>query len=357
MVHEGHPVGRGGRRRNRLLAAIVLSALGIGLATGAAPASARRGARPARLTWAAVTRFRKPPFKARRKVRVTTAGAFWRAWARIRPGEEIDVRGVAFRGEAIFAKRLSGWAVVRFGRGTTFAGTPGVNLPAVWIHDSARVRFYGGTVTNPTGGTGMTVYDSSYVSWWGFTIHRTANTGLLVQGIHRADDHLDFKGSISRWGLDSALDPHSEKGTGLHGANLGDAVFGVRDSRFALSLQDGTVGSGVEAGGATSTDGFWRNTLYLRCRNLSKRAVRLTAGNCLQVWGDNVVGNDFAYIEAKNIEGRPYDASGMYGGQSLASDEVSYGRAVHTNLNSRMGDVRWDREHGPTRLGNVSPRT
>ena len=286
-----------------------------------------------------------------------TAAAFWRAWASIRPGDEIDVRGVTFSGEAMFHKQLAGWAEVHFGRGTRFVGTPAVNLPAVWIHDSSHIRFYGGTVTNSSGGTGLTIYDSSYVTWWGFGIHDTANTGLLVQGIRRAADHLDLKGSIARWSLNLGLDPHSEKGTGLHGANLGDAVDGVRNSRFALDLHDSAFGSGVEAGGATSSDGFWHNTVYLRCRNLRMRAVTLTAGNCLQVWGDNVVGNDFAYLEAKDLAGRPYDASGMFEGQSLVSDVVRYGRARHTNLNSRAGNVHWDRENGPTQFGNIAPRS
>lgn len=267
------------------------------------------------------------------------------------------MRNVAFAGEAVFDRRLTGWAEVHFGRGTRFLGTPGTNLPAAWIHDSSHIRFYGGTLTNPVGGTGLTIYDSSYVSWWGFTIHDTANTGLLVQGIHATNSHLDLKGRISRWGLNLTLDPHSEKGTGLHGANLGDAVRGVRDSRFVLDLADSLVGSGVEAGGATGTDGFWHNSLYLRCRNLRKLAVRLTAGNCLQVWGDNVVDNDFAYIAAESIDGRPYDASGMFDGQSLATDRVRYGRAVRTNLNPRTGNIRWDRENGPTVFANVRPRT
>lgn len=355
MVHEGHPVGRDGSRRHRLFVAVVLAVLGICLGIGTVPASAKRGGKQPRRPWAAVTRFPRPPFVAKRKVRVHTAGAFWKAWRSIRPGEEIDVRGVTFRGESVFDRQLPSWAEVHFGRGTMFAGTPGTNLPAVWIHDSRNIRFYGGRLTNPTGGTGLTIYDSSYVTWWGFTIRGTANTGLLVQGIHRADDHLDLMGDISHWGLNLALDPHSEKGTGLHGANLGDAVYGVRDSRFALDLHDAAVGSGVEAGGATSSDGFWRNRVYLRCRNLGMRAVRLTAGNCLQVWGDNVIGDDFAYIEAKNIEGRPYEAGGMYSGQSLASDTVRYGRAIRTNLNSLVGKIRWDRTHGPTVFQDVSP--
>jgi hypothetical protein len=353
VAQKANLITRG--RGSRLLVAVVLAALGAGLASGALPASAAKAKRP-RHSWAAVTKFHRPRFVARRKVEVHSAAAFWRAWQSIRPGEEIDVHHVTFRGEAVFDKQLPGWAEVHFGPSTTFIGSPGSNLPAVWINASRDIRFYGGVVTNPRGGSGVTVYDSSYVSWWGFVIHDTANTGLFVQGIHRTNDHLDLKGAISRWGLNLALDPHTEKGTGMHGANLADAKYGVRDSRFALYLHDAWVGSGVEAGGATSSDGFWHNTLYLRCRNLTKRAVTLTAGNCIQLWGDNVTGNDFAYIVARNLQGRPYEAGGMFSGQSLASDRVGYGRAFRTNLNSRIGPVRWDREHGPTVFSNIAPR-
>lgn len=346
--------------------AVVLSALCAGLAAGAIPASAAKaklaGGKPRRgaphrgsHAWAAVTRFPRPRFVPTQRVQVNTAADFWRAWKSIRPGEEIDVRGITFKGEAVFETQLSGWAEVHFGAGTTFAGTPGSNLPAVWVNDSSHVRFFGGRITNPRGGAGLTIYDSSYVTWWGFVIRNTANTGLFVQGIHRTNDHLDLKGEISHWGLNLAFDPHREKGTGLHGANLGDAVRGVRNSRFALYLHDAAVGAGVEAGGATPTDGFWRNTLYLRCRNLTKRAVLLTAGNCLQLWGDNVTGNDFRYIQAENLQGRPYDASGMFGGQSLASDRVGYGRGFRTNLNPRIGSMHWDDARG-TVFGNVAPR-
>jgi hypothetical protein len=36
----------------------------------------------------------------------------------------------------------------------------------------------------------------------------------------------------------------------------------------------------------------------------------------------------------------------MYAGQSLATDRVVYGLAVHTNLNPRVGPMRWDRRYG-----------
>lgn len=314
----------------------------------------RRSHRQRPQSWRTVTHFARPRFRPTKTVDVRTAAEFWRAWNRLRPREEIDVHGVTFAGEAVFRKKLPGWAEVHFDSRTRFTGTPGSHLPAAWIVNCRRVRFYGGNLTNARGGTGITIYDSSWVTWWNFVIHDTAGTALFVAGIHAPNSHLDLKGAIYHWGLNLALDPHSEKGTGLHGANLADSPFGVRDSRFALDLRDGATGAGVEAGGNASTDFFTHNTLYLRCRDLTKVALRLTAGNCLQLWGVNVTYNDFRYIEAKNLTGRPFQTGGMLDGQSLSTDRVVYGRAIHTNLNPRVGPVRWDRQYG-TVFQNVFP--
>jgi hypothetical protein len=308
--------------------------------------AASRTSRHRVLTWRTVTHFARPRFRPTLTVDVHTAGRFWHAWNDLRPGEEIDVHGVTFAGGAVFHKRLRGWAEVHFDSRTRFTGTPGSNRAAAWIDHCRLIRFYGGNLTNPRGGAGIIISDSSWVTWWNFVIHDTANTGLSVRGIRQPDTHLDLKGHISHWGLNLALDTHSEKGTGLHGANLADSPFGISKSRFALDVHDGATGAGVEAGGRRRADFFTHNSLYLRCRNLTKVALRLTAGNCIQLWGENVTYNDFRYIEARNLTGRPFETSGMFPGQSLATNRVVYGRAVHTNLNPRDGAIHWDRRYG-----------
>jgi hypothetical protein len=345
-----------GKARPFLLAGLLalFAALWAPGAADTAQAGSQASHRQRDLSWRTATRFVRPRFRPTRTVDVRTAGQFWRAWNRLRPREEIDVHGVTFVGEAIFRKQLRGWAEVHFDSRTRFLGTPGANRPAAWINHCRRIRFYGGNLTNRRGGTGVTISDSSWVTWWNFDIHDTANTALSVRGIRQPDRHLDLKGQISRWGLNLALDTHSEKGTGMHGANLADSPYGVADSRFALDLHDGAVGAGVEAGGRRSADYFTRNTLYLKCRNLTKVAVRLTGGNCVQLWGVNVTYNNFRYIEAENLAGRPFETSGMDGGQSLKTNRVVYGRATHTNLNPRVGPVRWDRHCG-TVFKNVTP--
>jgi hypothetical protein len=333
----------------RLLVAGLLAPLAVVFVVSTSPPdparAASRTAQHAR-TWRSATHFARPRFRPTLTVNVTTAGQFWSAWDRLRPGERIDVHGVTFSGEAVFRKQLRGWAEVHFDSRTRFTGTPRANRPAAWIDHCRGIRFYGGNLTNPLGGTGVMISDSSWVTWWNFVIHDTANTALSVRGIHQPDSHLDLKGAISHWGLNLALDTHTEKGTGLHGANLADSPFGISHSRFALYLHDGATGAGVEAGGRRSSDYFTDNTLYLQCRNLTKVAVRFTAGNCVQLWGVNVTHNTFRYIDAQNLTGRPFETSGMYAGQSLATDRVVYGLAVHTNLNPRVGPMRWDRRYG-----------
>jgi hypothetical protein len=363
-THSGFFISHGKTQRRLVAGLLALLALLCTLWTRAADAadaanrtsqrdiqaSRHRPQRP--LSWLTATHFPRPRFRPTRTIDVNTARQFWQAWNRLRPGQEIDVHGVTFSGKATFRKQLPGWAEVHFLTGTRFTGTPGENLAAAWVDRCRHIRFYGGYLTNPTGGSGIVIYDSSWVTWRNFVIHDTANTGLFVQGIDRPNTHLDLTGEISHWGLNLDLDPHGEKGTGLHGANLADSPFGVSDSRFALNVHDGNTGAGVEAGGRS--DFFKHNTLYLWCRNLTKVATKLTAGNCVQLWGVNVTNNDFRYIEAENLAGRPYQTGGMYDGQSLKTDRVHYGRATNTNLNPLIGPIRWDRRFG-TVFRNVSP--
>lgn len=347
--------------RLSVIAVLVLLA-GTSVAAGAAPAGKRR--KPAPLAWASATAFARPAFSPSRMIDVASASDFWTAWDDLHPGDLIRVHGVQFTGEQVFEdKQLPGWAEIFFDARTRFLGVGDQgDFPAVWINKVSHVRFYGSVITNPRGSDGVLVYDSSHVTWWGFVIHDVGGTGLFTPGITRANDHLDFKGEISRWSENLAWDPHAEKGTGLHGANIGDFKYGVRDSRFVLDLHDGAGGAGVEIGGANPTDGVWHNTFYLRCRRLTKRAVSQVAGNCLQVWGENVIGNRIKYLEAENLQGRPYDTNGLYSDVSLASNTIAYGRAARTNLNRELSStepipasMRWDRR-GSTVFRNVVPK-
>jgi hypothetical protein len=215
--------------------------------------------------------------------------------------------------------------------------------PAVWINKDSHVRFYGGDISDAASdgmaGTGIDLYDSSYVSWWGFIVHDVGGGGLFLTGINSLSSHLDFKGEVYDWGHNLNWDPHAEKGTGLQGVTIADSNYGLSDSRLAFYIHDSKFGSGLEIGGSRSTDGAWNNMIYLRCQNLTMQATSQIGGNCVQAWGYNVTGNDYKFVEADNLEGRPYDANGMYSGQSLATDVVEYGRGSSTNLNPNLAQT------------------
>lgn len=303
-------------------------------------------------SWRAATRFERPRFRPVRTISVHTAAAFWKAWRALRPHEEIDVHGVTFTGVAkLVNKQLPDWAEVHFDSHTKFVGyTSAENYPAVWVSNDSHVRFYGGDISDAASGgmagPGITLYDSSYLAWWGFAVHDVGASGIYLTGIKRASDHLDFKGDVYDWGHNLKWDPHVIKGTGLQGVNVGDSHYGVNDSRLAFHVYDSAVGSGFEMGGAVATDGARSNAIYLWCQQLTMATPQGQAGNCAQVWGENVLHNTFKYLRAQNLAGRPYQASGMYSGQSLATNTVVYGRALQTNLNHAYGKVHWDRLYG-----------
>jgi len=334
-------------------------------AAGGSQAGGTNSAAPAAPTYASETAYAAPAFTAARVVDVYSQSAFNTAWNAIQPGDLISVHGVTFSGEVTLAnKNLAGWAEIHFDPATKFVGVSTVqNVPAVWINNDSYIRFYGGDISDSASGgqagPGILVYDSSYITWWGFVSHDVGRDGLDIFSVNKANSNLDFKGEVYHWGLNLAWDPHAEKGTGLHGANLGDSNYGMQDSRIALYAHDGAAGAGVEAGGASSTDFFKNNTIYLWCQNLTMVALSQTGGNCLQFWGENVTGNVIKYLEAENLQGRPYETGGMYSGQSLASNTIVYGRAANTNLNQKINDsipqnVLWDYQFG-TIFEDISP--
>jgi hypothetical protein len=268
---------------------------------------------------------------------------------------------VTFRGEVrLLHKHLTDWAAVRFAAGTRFVGVQRAeNVPAVWLDDDSRIRLYGGDVSDSASdgmaGTGVEVYDSSYLSWWGVRVHDVGAGGIYLTGIKKASDHLDFGGDVYDWGHNLKWDPHTVKGTGLQGINIGDSHYGVNESRFAFHVHNSNVGSGLEMGGAVARDGARHNSIYLWCQHLSIVTPDGEAGNCAQVWGENVVGDSFKYIAAEHLTGRAYQTSGMFTGQSLATDRVVYGRAAWTNLNPASGKIRWDHRGGTVFNDVVAP--
>jgi hypothetical protein len=320
---------------------------------------------PSSTTFASETSYPAPAFTALRTIDVSSQSAFMTAWGNIQPGDQINVHGVTFTGQInLTGKILSGWAQISFDSATHFVGvSSAVNSPIVYLQDDSHIRFYGGDLTESASGGqagfGLLIHGGvTSVSWWGFVVHNVGNTALAVFPAESPSSNLDLKGEVYDWGHNLAFDPHAEKGTGEHGVNLSDAAYPLKDSRVAVYAHDGATGSGMELGSSASSTG---NTIYLWCQNLTKVATVQVAGNCLQIWGSNTLSNDVKYLEAENLQGRPFDANGLSSGQSLSTDTIEYGRASNTNLNPSLASTesipagtRWDPRGGAV-LGNVSP--
>jgi hypothetical protein len=183
----------------------------------------------------------------------------------------------------------------------------------------------------------------------------------MAQAIGGPVDHDDFQGTISKVGQNLSWDPHAEKGTGLHGANLWDAntTGNFTNNRFAFYAHDIPTGACVEFGNDQPTSLATGNVLYLKCVNETEVALSQTGGSALQLWGDtNTLGLDVKYLEADNTQGRALDNQGLYTGQSLAGVTVADGQAAQTNQNSKLNEpsngLPWD-WRGKVNYLNVLP--
>jgi|GEM_PF-6288128 len=314
----------------------------------------------------------RPTHSCARTVNVTSSSQLLSAISNLQAGDCVNNTqpgGFSVSGEVTISKSLSAYAYIDLKTGSDavrFTGggtqTPSSDLPSVYIKGSKNIMFYGGNITNNR----ILIYNpASNITWWNFYAHDLAGDGVdLFPAISGGGniDSIDIQGEVNHWGINCAvLDPHAEKCTGIHGINVADASQGqVTNSRIAIYAHDAASGAGMEIGIGSTSAGAINNTIYLKCVNLTMKAIAQVAGNCVQVWGVNVTGNHYKYIEATNLQGRPYDANGLYSGQSLATDVVEYGIASNTNLNTQMNEsiaqnVHWD-TRGNTTFQNVSPK-
>src|SRR5206468_2392986 len=226
-----------------------------------------------------------------------------------------------------------------------YTGTEQAN--GVWLNNAKNLYIFGGDIsTSDTGGVCLRDYGSQHVLWWGFTAHDCGGTGFQAQAIGGPVDHDDFQGTIWKVGQNLAWDPHAEKGTGLHAANLWDAnqTGNFTNNRFAFYAHDIPVGACVEFGNNQPSSQATGNVLYLKCVSATNVARMQTGGNALQIWGDtNTLGLDVKYLEGDNLQGFGLRDHGIYPGQTAKSVTIEYGRAMNTNQNPRYaGQGPWD---------------
>jgi hypothetical protein len=277
----------------------------------------------------------RPAFAPKRVVGVTNASQLLAAIAGLQAGDLVEARGqFTVDGTTVIKNRLSSPAELDL-TGVRFVYSGGQQSPAVWLDNPANLRIYGGSATTDhTGGSGILVYGSQHVLWWGFNSHDNGGDGFHITPNIAPTQYDDFQGEVSHNGLNLAWDPHIEKGSGLHAVNLDDSgKYPFSDNRFAFSIHDQPTGAGIQYG--SSRIAPVNNTIYEKAVNLSFVAHSQTGGNALQIWGVNGQSATIKYLEVDNAQGYALFDGGMYQGTTLTGVTVQNGHATHTNQNPR----------------------
>jgi hypothetical protein len=351
--------------KRKVAAAVLVLALGI----GAFAAYELAGTTPT--TYATEIAYTKtrPAFKVERRVAVTTAAQLRSAISDIRPGDLVTATSAfTVRGETIIDERLPARAEIDLTAGVEFVYDGRDNLPALWLANAENLDIFGGDLsTSDRGGDCVRWTGSQHVLWWGFTLHDCGGTGLdvftLKPGANGAGpvEGNDIQGEIWKTGQHRAWDPHVEKCTGLHGANLADANYEpFEHNRIALDVHDTACsGAAIEFGSSRATHVPSHNTIILTAADLSFVSKTQTGGNCFGTWGYGIRHTDIKYLQCDNVAGHPYWAHGMFqaaGGRALATDTVEFGRARDVRLNPRYAsDADWDTTDGTVFQDVVPP--
>lgn len=324
----------------------------------------------------------RPAFTVKRTVSVSTASGLKSAIANLQPGDYVKASAPFTVSSStsdglIIANRLSAPAVIDL-TGVKIVYTGTAALSTVWVRNVLNVRIYGGdlSMSQPTVGGGACIAwtASQHSTWWGFDAHDCGSGGMTIFTASPGSSYAgpveydDIEGTIHHFSLNHGLfDPHTEKCTGLHGANLADGNHYAFDyNRIALNVYDSAcTGGGIEFGSAynpsTSPAGPipTQNTIILQCDSLTFISTIQTGGNCYQTWGYGETYTDIRYLHATNLAGHPYRAGGMYSSattaNALSTDKVEYGRAANVRLNPRYAsDPDWDPKAG-TAFQDVLP--
>ncbi len=292
----------------------------------------------------------RPAFTPTRTIEVSSAAELQAALSNLQAGDLVKAAAsFTVSGETVISARLSDYAVIDLsGHDVKFVYSGGQNTPAVWLHNPSHIRIYGGDLTTSrTGGSCLYSTGAQNVLWWGFVAHDCGAHGLFLVPNTQAIIDDDFQGEISQAGLNLAWDPHAEKGTGLHGAYLGNGSYAFSRNRIALYVHDQPSGAAIQYGADSGKAAPVNNTIYEKADNLTNDAQTQTGGNAIQFWGVNGQSADIKYLEVSNAQGYGLFDGGMNSGTTLGGVTVEYGRASNTNLNPRYdGQNPWSSAHG-----------
>jgi hypothetical protein len=300
----------------------------------------------------------RPAFSPARTIDVSSGSELSAAIANLRAGDLVlATADFTVSGETRISARLNSPAVIDLsGHTVKFLYSGGGNNAAVTLNNPQNVRIYGGDVsTNGTGGGCIFSTGMQNDLWWGFNAHDCGGSGLTLIPNTQPITGNDLQGEISRAGLNLAWDPHAEKGTGLHGAYLGNGANSFANNRLALYIHDQPTGAAIQYGADSGKTAPTNNVIYEKAVNLSDVATQQTGGNGIQFFGINGQSADIKYLQVDNAQGYALFDGGMQSGTTLNGVTVEYGRATNTNQNPRYhGQNPWRTSKGAN-YNDVTP--
>lgn len=250
----------------------------------------------------------RPVFTPVRTVNVTSKATLDSAISGMQAGDKIIATSpFTYTGQcSIFNKQPASLVEIHLA-GVTFTGSTSTNVShALALSACENLRIYDGTLSNSLGNAALWQQDCRNMTWWGFYIQNVAGMGYISQGLVRTQYGLDMRGRITNCGTDYLrLDPHAEKGTGIHAAYIGGGSF-TTGGTFVIEAWDQHTGAAIQAGANANDCDVW-----LKATNITFNAVSQVAGNAFQLWGATANFN-IKYLLANNVA-RAVETDGMYG--------------------------------------------
>jgi hypothetical protein len=236
-----------------------------------------------------------PPFEPLRTFEVGNAAEMAQARTQLRAGDRIEGGGFTMPNQIRFHDRLNGPAEIRL-NDIKLTGGEAYDLNAAWLW-SRNLRVFGGLLSNPNG-HGLLVYESDDSGWWDFKVDGVGGSCLRTFTPNGNGTRLTLVGEVTDNAHLLTLDPHEDKGSGLHPSYIGGnnpAGYRQRDSMFAIWAHDC-------AGGSNQIGPGERNRHWYRANDLTyeEHAPNFqVGGNAVQPFGDVIDAE--IWVEANNV--------------------------------------------------------